>query len=358
MTAPLIGEDAALDAELRALLRAQLGAEIRRFEPLRGVAGHRRIFRFWLSGDHPVSLVARVDRGESPPGVLPEPPLEPVRAFLEAHGLPVPRRLGGDEARGIDLLEDLGTRELVAVARDAAPELRRALYEEACDLVPRLQALRDPSGRVPSFQRRFDAALIALKARRFAAASLPAGLGRTPRAAEVAVVAEAFAAVAAALERAPARLAHRDFQSTNLLVRDAAPGRRLAMVDFQGALLAPPEYDLVCLLRGSYVVLPEEEVRAHAERVRPGLPDAPDADTFWRRFDLITVVRKGKDHALWHELAARGRPDALAFAPATFAYVRAAALRCARLDARLARFAELVEELAPRLACGDPPCVP
>jgi hypothetical protein len=98
----------------------------------------------------------------------------------------------------------------------------------------------------------------------------------------------------------------------------------------------------VCLLRGSYVVLPEGEVREHAERVRPVLPDAPDADTFWRRFDLITIVRKGKDHALWHELAARGRRDALAFAAPTFAYVQGAAARCATLDARLARFAELV----------------
>jgi aminoglycoside/choline kinase family phosphotransferase len=353
-SAPAGAEDA-LAAELHEIVRAQLGAEIERLEPLRGVVGHRRTFRAWLRGGAPRTLVARVDRGEPPPGVLPEPPLEPLRAFLEAQGLPVPRRLGGDEARAIDLLEDLGSRELVEVVR-GAPGSRRELYAEACALVPRLQALRDPDGRLPAFRRRYDAALIETKARRFAAASLPAGFGRAPSPAEAAAVHEAFAAVADALAGAPARLAHRDFQSSNLLVRDAPAGRRIAMVDLQGALLAPPEYDLVCLLRGSYVVLPEEEVHAQAELVRPRLPDAPDSDTFWRRFDLLTIVRKGKDHALWYELAARGRRDALVFAPATFSYVRAAAARCAGMDARLARFAELIEALAPRLAPEERSC--
>jgi len=346
LTAPA-ARDPALEDELAELVRAKLGLAVERFEPLRGVAGHRRTYRLRLRGPGPGSLVARVDRGDPPPGVAPEPPLEPIRAFLEAHGLPVPRRLAG--GADIDLLEDLGSRELLEELRSAAPDRRRALYAEACDLVPRLQALTDPSGRVPSFQRRYDAALIEGKARRFAAASLPAGLGRAPSAAEVAVVRDAFAAVSDALAGAPERLAHRDFQSTNLMLRDGPPGQRIAMVDFQGALLAPPEYDLVCLLRGSYVVLPEAEVRAQAERVRLRLPDAPDRDVFWRRFDLLTIVRKGKDHALWHELAARGRPDALAFAAPTFAYVRDAARRCAGVDARLGRFGALLEELAPRL---------
>jgi len=350
--------DAVLEAELRELVRDQLGLEVERFEALRGVAGHRRIFRLRLRGGAPPSLIARVDRGDPPPGVAPEPRMEPLRAFLESHGLPVPRRLGGNPEGDIDLLEDLGAHELLAELRGAAAALRRELYAEACDLVPRLQALRDPPGGLPAFQRHYDAALIEGKARRFAAASLPAGLGRAPSAAEVGAVHEAFAAVVEVLVGAPQRLAHRDFQSTNLLLRDAPPGGRIAMVDFQGALLAPPEYDLVCLLRGSYVVLPEEEVREQAERVRPRLPDAPDPDTFWRRFDLLTLVRKGKDHALWYELAARGRPDALAYAAPTLAYLRGAARRRAGIDARIARFGALLEEMAVRIARESRRCAP
>lgn len=343
----------ALADELRALARGTLGADVIGIERLAGGVGHRGFFRLRLAGGR--SCVARVDRGAPAPGVPPEPPLEPTRAFLEAHGLPVPGRLGGDEAGEIDLLEDLGPLTLEAAAAGAGADDRRALYEEACDLVPRLQRLADPAGRVPAFARRLDGALLALKARRFCGASLPARLGRPATAAEQQVVADAFAAVREAVEDAPGRFAHRDFQSTNLLVRTARPrGERIAMVDLQGAFLAPPEYDLVCLLRDSYVALADGEARALAERVRPALPDAPDPERFALRFDLLTIARKAKDHALFHELAARGRREALRFAPATLGYVRAAAARLAPRDPRLARFAALADALAG--GDGEGPC--
>src|SRR6185503_9944316 len=106
-----------------------------------------------------------------------------------------------------------------------------------------------------------------------------AARGRAATPAEAEVVRSAFAWIAAELSSAPHRLAHRDFQSANLFVREAAPrGARVWMIDLQGAFLAPPEYDLVCLLRDSYVELPEHEIAAHCEAVRPALPDAPDAE--------------------------------------------------------------------------------
>ena len=78
--------------------------------------------------------------------------------------------------------------------------------------------------------------------------------------------------------RAPQRFAHRDFQSKNVIVCDATPTRgRVAMIDLQGAFLAPPEYDFVCLLRDSYIELPEAFVESELARLRPALPAAPDA---------------------------------------------------------------------------------
>ncbi|RIL06058.1 MAG: hypothetical protein DCC71_08220 [Proteobacteria bacterium] len=334
---------AGLDAELRALVQDALGVAAARIERIAGGGvGHRSFFRIALASGEPRSVVARVDRGEPAPGVLPEPPLEPLRSFLEAHGLPVPRRLGGDAARGIDLLEDAGTTSLAAAVA-ADPASAPALYEEACDWIAVLQRLADPSGRVPAFGRALDAALVGVKAKRFAASGLPAVLARAPSPHEVACVHAAFDAVLETLRDAPRRLAHRDYQSANLLVRaDAPPGRRLVWIDVQGALLAPPEYDLVCLLRDSYVVLPDDRVHALTERIRPRLPDAPDLATFARRFDLLTVVRKAKDFALFHELAGRGDASYLRFAPATLDYVRAALARVAPLDVRLAALADLV----------------
>jgi aminoglycoside/choline kinase family phosphotransferase len=129
------------------------------------------------------------------------------------------------------------------------------------------------------------------------------------------------------------------------------PPRRLVMIDLQGAFLAPPEYDLVCLLRDSYLELGDAEVKGHVDRVRPRLPDAPDAETFARRFDLLTLTRKGKDHARF-VYAARKRGDArfLRFVPATVRALRSAAARAADRDPRVAPLAELVHAL-PETAC-------
>lgn len=331
----------AIEDELRALVATQLGVAVDHVDRIAGGGvSHRGFYRLALGGLAPASVIARVDRGQPGPGVLPEPPLEPLRSFLESHGIPVPRRLGGDAARRIDLLEDAGSTTLEDAVRGGDRE-SHALYEEACSWIAALQRLEDPSGGVHAFQRRLDATLIGLKARRFAASGLPALLGRAATEAEHACVHAAFDAVLEAIESAPRRLSHRDYMSRNLLVRPGARGARLVLIDLQGALLAPPEYDMVCLLRDSYVVLPDAEVTELAEATRRRLPDPPDAASFARRFDLLTVTRKAKDFALCHELAARGDASWLPFAAPTLEYVRAALGRVARHDPRLAALAAL-----------------
>jgi aminoglycoside/choline kinase family phosphotransferase len=259
---------------------------------------------------------------------------------LAEAGLPVPARLGGNAA-DIVLLEDLGSTTLQDEAAKLGPAARRRLYREVVGWVPVLQSLRDPGG-LPAFGRRLEAAHYRYKADLLGRYGIPA-----PDAARRAVVAAAFEAIAAALADAPLRLAHRDLQSQNVLVRDGAP----YMIDVQGALLAPPEYDLVCLLRDSYVELPEAEVADHLAWVRPRLPDAPDAETFDLRFDLLTVTRKGKDLARF-VYAARERGDTrfLRYVPATWRILSEAAGRIAHRDSRWQALAELIAEGSPACA--------
>jgi aminoglycoside/choline kinase family phosphotransferase len=321
--------------------------------------GLRRFFRVRLEGARPTRLIARVEAPEDPrrrpSGTPAEPALEPVRALLEAQGVPVPARYGGDAVAGVELLEDLGSLTLGNAATSASSEERRRIYTEACDIVVRYQNVREPGGgaRVACFERRLDAALFAYKAEFFATWSLPAALGRAPTPGERTAVEEAFSEIAELAAAAPQRLSHRDFQSANVLVRpERSPGQRLCMIDLQGALLAPPEYDLVCLLRDSYVELGDDEVAFQSARIRPLLPDAPDPESFARRFDLLTLTRKGKDHALFlYAAKTRGLSDYLRFVPPTVRALRSAAKRRAAESPRLARLAELVDLLAEPL-CG------
>lgn len=338
-----------IEDRVRDAVRRGLGREVASVEEIAAGLGRRRFFRVRLAGGEPSRLVARVESPEDPArrpaGVPPEPPLEPLRSFLEQSGIPVPARYGGDD--DIALLEDLGTLALRDVALAAPAAERRRLYEEACDLVARLQRLHESPARIAAFGRRLDSALFRYKADFFARWSLPQALGRAATDAEVAVVHAAFGFVAAEAAAAPQRLAHRDLQGANVLVRAGAPpGARLALIDLQGAFLAPPEYDLVCLLRDSYVELDDAEVSHQLSRIRGQLPGAPDASDFARRFDLLTLTRKGKDHALgFYHAALRADPREVRFAPVCARYLRAAARRTASLDPRLARLAELIEGL-------------
>jgi aminoglycoside/choline kinase family phosphotransferase len=331
---------------VRRTVERDLGTEVARVEAIPGQLGLRSFFRVTLASGPIATLVARVDRQEDPAGrpagVPPEPPLEPVRALLESHGLPVPARYGGDEEAGVELLEDVGDRTLREAAEAASPAGRRALYDEACDLVPRLQGIEDPGEGVAAFQRHLDDALIAYKADLFATWALGELAGYANVAARASVRA-AFDAVAREMAHAPKRLAHRDLQSTNLHL---VPGRGLVMIDLQGAFLAPPEYDLVCLLRDSYVEITDDEVARQLGRLRPELPDAPGAEEFAHRFDLLTIARKGKDLARFLYAAAdRGDARYLPHVPRTLRMLRAAAGRAADRDPRLVGFADLCREL-------------
>ena len=73
-------------------------------------------------------------------------------------------------------------------------------------------------------------------------------------------------------------LCHRDYHSRNLMVHED----RLYIIDFQDARMGPDTYDLVSLLRDSYVDLPEQTVeradcllpRAQGSRRKPSRSSA------------------------------------------------------------------------------------
>jgi aminoglycoside/choline kinase family phosphotransferase len=335
------------DAAIAGLVSHEFGVAVSRIEPLQGALDFRKFSRVWLEGPEnkaesiPETLIARIeaaeDLGERPAGIPPEPPLEPIRALLEAEGLPVPRHYAADPARGIELLEDLGEVSLQDFARSASKSELEGLYAEACALPAQLQQI-EPRDPVANFQRRLDAAHFRYKAERFARWSLGGDRGASP--AEAQVVRDAFDRISRIASEAPQRLAHRDLQSANLHVVDRSRSAAgLVMIDLQGAFMAPPEYDLVCLLRDSYVELDDAAVDAHLARARTALPDHPDEEPFRLRFDLLTLTRKAKDHALFRAVAVeRGDDRYLRYLPATRRYLQQAS---SRVSSKLKEYKDL-----------------
>ena len=335
---------------LRALCESALGRAPIAAEEIEPGLGHRRFLRLRFGEQARVaSAIARLegDAPAPPEGVLPEPALEPIRGFLEVAGLPVPLRYGADEKAGIELLEDVGALSLERFAAHASGEERRAAYAEACSLIPRMQRLIVPGGGPEAFERSLDAALIDSKARKLCDWTLPAALGREASAGECAVVHEAFGYVADLCDAAPKRLAHRDYKAANLHLCQRPSGARWVMIDLQGAFMAPPEYDLVCLLRDSHVRLPGPEVSRHLSRTRPALPDAPEEADFRARFALLTLIRVAKDLSHYVQ-AARERGDRryLAFVPTALDNLESAARDAIALGHPMEDLAELLATIA------------
>ena len=234
--------------------------------------------------------------------------------YLEALDLPVPEYYVDDVAAGYVLIEDLGNERFFDRLQTVSAASRMALYGEALQLLADWQAataLGLPKHSVPTFGRDHLLAELA----EFADMALEARLGITLSSKERQVIADVGEALVAELLSGPQVLAHRDFQSQNLMVT----ARGLVLIDFQDAFMAPDVYDLVALLRDSYIVLSPDELDHHLARF--ALITGRDEAALRERFHLQTIQRKLKDSGRFETLARRGKPHFLAFFADSIGYV-------------------------------------
>jgi len=321
--------------------------------PLKRLAGHASLRSYWRVGTPPESWVVMVlppdARPEEatkggPPG---ENPFVDVHRYLARLGVRVPALHAFLEADGLMVLEDLGDETLEArlLAGDAA----EPLYGAAVDRLARLRARaeREPDASCVAFRRRFDRDLYRWELDHFREWLLEAWKGRALGPEEREVVDRHFDAISAALESEPPGFTHRDYQSRNLMV---LPGGDQAVIDFQDALLGPRQYDLVALLRDSYVELPadlvERMVRRYLSRLEAEGGPRLAPDPFRAVFDLLTVQRKLKDAGRFVFIdRVKGNPGFLPSIPASLRYVRDALSR--RPD--LAELREVLARHVPEL---------
>ncbi len=322
--------------------------------PVKRLAGHASLRSYWRVGERPRSWVVMV----LPPDARPEeatrggPPAENpfvnVQRYLKSIEVRVPEILAFHEADGLMVLEDLGDEMLEA--RLLAGDPPTPLYETAIDQLARMRAYAEqcPDAGCLAFGRSFDRDLYLWELEHFVEWGLEAWKGRKLSPGEREVVTRHFEDIARALAAEPRGFTHRDYQSRNLMV---LPSGEQAIIDFQDALLGPRQYDLVALLRDSYVELEADVVDRmlrrwldrFAEAGGPRLEHGP----FRATFDLLTIQRKLKDAGRFVYIErVKKNPGFLASIPASLRYVRAAfALR-----PDLAELQEVLARHVPELA--------
>jgi aminoglycoside/choline kinase family phosphotransferase len=342
-------EAALRDQVARATGRPQDGAAVQK---LKGDASNRSYLRV---GTWPQSVVvmvmpeqAKASEEAAGKSVPEELPFLDVQRYLSRLGVRVPAILRYDEPAGMMVLEDLGD---VTVEKALLGTPTDILYGTAVDVLAQMRVAAEakPDAKSIAFRRSFDEELYLWELHHFREWGLEAWSGKVPSAGERAALEDAFRNIAQRLAAAPRGFTHRDYQSRNLMVKDG----EVVVIDFQDALQGPRAYDLVALLRDSYVALDDDLVDALLLRYQQAVAQAAgeplNTDEFRRFFDLLTLQRKLKDAARFEFIhRVKHNPGFLPHIPQSLAYVRTAFERLAN-DAAVQALRRVASAYIPEL---------
>jgi aminoglycoside/choline kinase family phosphotransferase len=321
---------------IRAFL-ADTGFAAARIEPLAQDASFRRYWRLHGAAGSVVLMDA--------------PPPEDIRPFLRMAGhlrgigLSAPAILKADADAGFVLEEDLGD-ALLADRLDAGHDVTAPL-RAAADALIILQRAEPPAG-LPAWTAppMTDTALGTLFDWWW-----PARFGGPAPSAARAEVAAALAATLAPLDDGPHCLVHRDFFAGNLLLLPARPGPSgIGIIDFQGAAIGHPAYDLASLLQDARRDIAPDLAAAVLDHYLARRPEL-DPAAFRHAYAACAAQRHLRVACQWVRLALRDhRPAYLAHGPRTWAL-----LNRALAEPSVARLRDALDRWVPAEQRGNPP---
>ena len=314
---------------------------------LTGDASDRKYFRVLTRGSRPIVLALHADTFDA--NAL---PFLRVAELLLSMPLPVPAILDRAPDLGILALEDLGDVTLQAHVGSAPTEEHRRLYREAVALIEVLQRRGSElsSSDSPPYRIAFDVEKLTWELEFFTKHFLEAYRGAAiADGARQALTAE-WRTIAEELAAEPRVLCHRDYHSRNLMLHD----NQLYIIDFQDARLGPDTYDLVSLLRDSYVDLQEavvEELVAYFVALKRPAGTTGDTWQAWdadfrRRFDVMALQRNLKALGTFgYQTSIRQNPVYIQYIPRTLHHVQRNLAR----HNRFGRLRDVLAEFIPEL---------
>ena len=309
--------------------------------PLTGDASDRRYFRVLIKNEP--SQVLALHTG---PIEFDKLAFVNVSRLLAAMPVPVPRILAHSDPLGIVALQDLGDVTLQAHLGAASDAEHAALYRQAVSLVELLQRRGDElrGDQYVPYRIAFDVEKLSWELQFFTKHFLEAYRGATISESAREALAAEYAGIVEELASEPRLLCHRDYHSRNLMLHEGS----LYIIDFQDARMGPDTYDLVSLLRDSYVDFTEtqvEELIAFFLALRGGYTDQPDSladhQDFRRRFDLMALQRNLKALGTFgFQTTSRRNTVYIQYIPRTLNYAKANLTKYPRF----ARLRELLSE--------------
>src|SRR5512132_552324 len=298
------------------LQRSGLAARSPRVVPLTGDASDRRYFRVLLPDEESIVLSLY-----STPFQFDTLPFVNVARLLETMPVPIPAVLGHAEDLGVLALTDLGDVTLQAHLGAASSGEHAALYRQAVSLISTLQR-RGAELESPDYLPygiAFDVEKLTWELDFFTKHFIEAYRGVVIPPAARDELRREFSVVVESLAWEPRVLCHRDYHSRNLMLH----GEQLYIIDFQDARMGPDTYDLVSLLRDSYVDLPEQTVSELLAYFLALAGRSGEEKEFRQRFDVMALQRNLKALGTFgYQTTARRNPVYIQYIPRTLRYVR------------------------------------
>ena len=232
-----------------------------------------------------------------------------VAKLIEASGVQAPHIFNFNEPEGFMLLSDLGSIAFLDKLNDQTVD---TLYTDAISAIIKMQEIK---ADLPVY----NAELLQFEMSLFKDWFLEKHLGIKLNEKQLKVLSNTFDLLTESALAQASVFVHRDYHSRNLMITEQSnPG----VIDFQDAVIGPASYDLVSLIKDSYIAWPRSKQLVWVDLYLQQTPLALDKQTFIKHLDFMGMQRHLKATGIFARLNHRdGKPEYLNDIPRTMTYV-------------------------------------
>ena len=280
-------------------------------------ASFRRYFRVTQAGKSYIVMDAPPEQEDTGPFIT-------IAEHLAAQNIPVPLIHAKNIEAGFLLLSDLGNQPYLDILN---PQSAPDLYKTAIDALIQMQAADHSELILPTY----DAERLQQEMALFPEWFLGTHLDIAPPD----FLPNTFNFLIESALSQPTVFVHRDYHSRNLM---HTPEGKIGIIDFQDAVLGPISYDLVSLLRDSYIAWSDAEIAAWVsyywqQAQAAGLLSNTSLKQFTYFFELMGLQRQLKVLGIFCRLYYRdGKSNYLDDLPQTLKYVQQVSARYPELS--------------------------
>jgi aminoglycoside/choline kinase family phosphotransferase len=313
--------------------QSQLEGKSFDFKMVSGDASFRRYFRI-------VCQQASFIAVDAPPEHEDSRQFCKVAALFETQACVVPKVYASDFEQGFMLLSDLGDTMLLDELNEKNVE---GFYAQALEELVKLQAAKLKGGELPLYNKQKLIDEMALFQQWFVEDYLVYSLSQKERK----LIEDTQGLIADEVLKQQQVIVHRDFHSRNIMV---LPGK-LALIDFQDALIGPITYDAVSLLKDCYLEWPdaqrEEYLQSYFNKLlEKNISQEKNFKNFYVGFEWMGLQRHLKVLGIFSRLSIRDGKDAyLNDLPLTFKYVEEVLEKIPELSEFKVFFEDMVKPL-------------